>query len=266
MATPSKTSKVDYKALAAKKIRKPGAGKKRYLVYARNKKGKTFFGASGPNTLVLDPENGTEEMPDHIDVWPIQKWEDMNEAYKFLLYGEHDYEWVCVDGLTRINNMALRYVMNQQEERDLDRQPGMVQQRDYGKSGEMMKGMLFNFHNLSVNIVFTAQERQEKKGEFVEDDVDAEGAEVRMVPDLPAGVRASVNAVVSGIGRLYTVRIENPKDPEHMIVQRRLWIGHSEQLDTGFRSKHKLPDMLKNPTIPKLTQLINTGKVVTSRG
>lgn len=268
MAAPSRTKTVDYKSIGAARIRKPGVGKKRFLFYARNKKGKTFCSTKGleGKILILDPENGTEELPDTFDVWPINKWEDMDEAYKFIRSGQHTYEWVLMDGLTRINNMALRFVMEQQEERDLDRQPGMVAQRDYGKSGELMKGMLFNFHNLDINIVFTAQERIETVGEFAEEDEDATEAETRYVPDLPKGVRSSVNAIVSGIGRIYTVRIDHPKNPEQQITQRRLWIGQSDQYDTGFRSKFPLPDMLKNPTVPKLLQLINTGKVVTSRG
>lgn len=251
--------KVDYKAIAAAKIHKPGSKPKRILVYGRNKKGKTTFGNSAPNTLFLDPEVGTEELPENASIWTIGKWEDINEAYKFLRSGQHDFEWVCVDGLTRIHNMALRYVMQQAEERDLDRQPGMVQQRDYGKAGEQMKSMLFNFHNLPLGVVYTAQERQENPGEFSEEDVDTEQAAARFVPDLPKGVRSSVNAIVNVIGRIYTVKIEDPKDSDKTITQRRLWIGPSDAYDTGVRSKHVLPDMIKNPTVPKLVKLMNDG-------
>jgi len=260
--------KVDYKALGAKKIHRPGKKPKRILVYARNKKGKTRFAYSAAllgKLLYLDPEVGTEELPDDAEIWPINKWEDIDEAFKFLRSGQHDYEWVCVDGLTRIANMALRYVMNQQEERDLDRQPGMVQQRDYGKAGELMKGMLFNFHNLPMGVIYTAQERQETAGEFDESDTDVEHAEVRWVPDLPKGVRSAVNAIVNAIGRVYTVRIEHPTKADQIITQRRLWIGPSEQFDTGIRSKVKgnviIPDYIKNPTVGKLLEVMETGTV-----
>jgi hypothetical protein len=264
LATASAAKKVDYKAIAAKKIRKPGLGHKRFLIYSRNKKGKTTLGASAPKTLVLDPERGAEELPENLDLWPIDKWDDMNDAFRFLRFGDHDYEWVNVDGLTRINNMALRYIMGQQEERDLDRIPGQVQQRDYGKSGELMKGMLFNFHTLPMGVVYTAQERQEIPGEFDSEDEDSEPADARFVPDLPKGVRSSVNAIVDCIGRLYTVKIEHPKTQE-LVVQRRLHIGTSEAFDTGIRSKFPMPDMIKNPTIPKLVELMNTGTITTAR-
>ena len=253
--------KVDYKAIAAKKIHKPGNKPKRILVYGRNKKGKTRFGYSAPNCLILDPEVGTEELPEDANIWPIHKWEDMEDAFKFLKSGQHDFEWVCVDGLTRIQNMALRFVMKQAEERDLDRIPGMVQLKDYGKSGELMKGMLFNFHYLPMGVVYTAQERMETPGEFDSEDEDVEDATVRYVPDLPKGVRSAVNAIVNAIGRIYTVKIESEKTGKE-VIQRRLWIAPSESLDTGVRSKHKLPEYVKNPTVPKLVELMNTGKVV----
>lgn len=267
MATASAAKKVDYKAIAAKKIKKPGesAHHKRMLFYSRNKKGKTTLGSSAPKTLVLDPERGAEQLGDNVDLWPIEKWDDMNDVFRFLRFSDHDYEWVNVDGLTRINNMALRYVMSQQEERDLDRIPGQVQQRDYGKSGELMKGMLFNFHTLPMGVIYTAQERQEIPGEFDSEDEDSEMADARFVPDLPKGVRSSVNAIVDCIGRLYTVKIEHPKTPDLMVVQRRLHIGPSEAFDTGIRSKHALPDFVKNPSVPKLVKLMDTGTLTTAR-
>lgn len=249
-------------------IRKPGSRKPRYLVYGRHKQGKTTFLESAGKILILDPESGAEQLnPDKVDLWPINTWTDINEAYQFLSKGSHPYEWVGVDGLTRINNMALRYVMKMAEERDLDRRPGMVDRRDYNKSGELMKGMIFNFHNLhDVGLIFTAQDRMD--GAFVadveEDDEDMEDVSARYVPDLPKGVRSSVSAVVDVIGRIYSQKVTgiHPKTKEEVTIrQRRLWISPSDSYDTGYRSEHRLPDYLKNPTVPKLGKLIKEGSV-----
>lgn len=257
----------DYAQIAAKKLKKPGqAEKHRILVYGRNKKGKTTFGASGPKTLVLDPERGTKELKDDGTlVWPVNEWADIDEAYQFLKTQEamDQFEWVSVDGLTRINNMALRYVMKQAEERDLERQPGFVQMRDYGKSGELMKGMLYNFHALPYGIVYTAQERTETAGDFGVDDEDVEATDIRYVPDLPKGVRSAVNGIVDVIGRIYTVKVTgtNKEGKEVSGTQRRLWIAPVENQDTGYRSKHRLPSYVKGPTVPRLLEMIETGKV-----
>ena len=272
----AKRAEKDYAAIAAKKMHRPASRTRmpRFLIYSRNKKGKTTFSISaGPEkTLVLDPEQGTDEMKTkNPHVWPIEKWEDMDEAYQFLRHVNkcmmpdcpnkgHEFEWVSVDGLTKMNNMALKYVMKVAEERSLDRIPGMVQQRDYGKSGELMKDMLVNFHNLPHGIIFTAQERQVEAFDSEEDE-EYEDNSAWYVPDLPKGVRGSANAIVDVIGRLYVIKTDD--DPPKK--QRRLWLGESAMYDTGYRSDFVLPDTIPNPTIPKLVHLMRTGTIPTKK-
>jgi len=253
---------VDYAKIAASKIVNVGdmTDPPRYLFYARNKKGKTRLAQSAPRVLILDPEKGTKELPPDQPVWPIGQWEDLNDVFKYTKTADckNKYDWIAVDGMTRITNMALRYVMKQHEERDLDRIPGMVAQKDYGKAGELIKGMLFNFHNLPQGIIYTAQERVETQGEFDSEDEDLEEAQTRFVPDLPKGVRSSLNAIVDCIGRIYVVKTE-VRGVE--VLQRRLWIAPTEAYDTGYRSDHTLPNYLKNPTVNRLGSLIKNGKV-----
>ena len=253
----------DYSAIAAKKIRKPGTRPPRVLVYARNKKGKTHFGASAPKVLIIDPEGGAEAVNPDSDIWPINTWGDLDEVYNYLKTPEasEKYEWISVDGLTRLNNMALRHIMKMSEERNLERIPGMVDRRDYGKSGELMKGMLYNFHSLPFGVVYTAQERMIKASGGFDEDEDIEDTEVRYVPDLPDGVRNAVNGIVDVIGRLYTVRVDHPKKPDTQVVVRRLWIGPSDQLDTGGRKQFGImPDYIKGPNVPKLIETLKGSK------
>lgn len=246
----------DYAKIAAERISRPAEIKRfpRFLVYSRNKKGKSTFGISAgvEQTLVLDPEHGTDEMKKkNPHVWHMEKWQDTDDAYNYLRYSKHPYKWVNVDGITKLSNMSLKYVMKLQEEKSLDRIPGMVQQRDYGKSGELMKDLLTKFHNLPMGIIFTAQERQESPFDDDEDE-DVEEASASFVADLPKGVRGYVNSIVDVIGRLYVVKVEDK--PE-----RRLWVGDSVKYDTGYRSDFILPDYIRNPTIPKLVRLMRTG-------
>jgi hypothetical protein len=265
----------DYEAIGRQNITQPSKVKNRLpriLVYGRNKKGKTRFcmSAGQGKILVIDPEHGTDEMT-KLDphVWHVSTWEELDDVYKFLKLGKHEYQWIALDGMTKIHNMALRWVMNMMEEADLDRKPGLVQQRDYGRAGEMTKGLLWNFHNLPYGLIVTAQERMEQpmsQGE--DDDADVEEATAAYVPDLPKGARSTVNSIVSVIGRIYTVKTEIKKrDPktkeivEAMGIQRRLWLEPHPAYDTGYRSEFNLPPFIKNPTVPKLVQLIREGRV-----
>lgn len=261
----------DYLAIAKKNVIRVAddAYFPKLLVYSRNKKGKTTFALSGgiEKTLVLDPEQGTKAMlSKNPYVWPINKWEDMGDAYGALRTGQlspkaltgqgpdEPFEFVSVDGVTKINGMALRYIMRVAEERDLDRRPGMVDRRDYNKSGQLMRDMLNNFHTLKMGVIYTAQERMITSDSG---DNDEDEETTFFVPDLPAGVRGEVNSIVDVICRLYVVRVETKNGTR---AQRRLQIGPHERYDTGYRSDYVLPDMLRNPTVPKLLTLIREGE------
>lgn len=262
----------NYEAIARKKIKKPSSTKRkpRVLVYSRNKKGKTRFCITAKNVLVLDPENGTDEFKKtDPDVWPVESWSDIDEAYNFLKSSREareKYKWVAVDGTTRMSNMSLRYIMHMEEERNLERRPGIVDRRDYAKAGELFKGMLLNFQTLPYGIIYTAQERMEQIEGMEESDEDAEDSSTMMVPDLPKGARGALNSIVDVIGRLYVVdgtkkvRV-NGEITERTYRQRRLWLADHSRYDTGSRSEFKLPDYLKDPTVDKLINLIRTGDV-----
>ncbi len=253
----------DYSKIAARRIHRPANIQRlpKFHIYGRNKKGKTTFSLSGgiEKTLVLDPEHGTDSMKaKNPHVWPIDRWEDFDEAYNYIRLGDHPYEWISVDGCTRFSQMALKYTMKLQEERSIDRIPGQVQLKDYGRAGEVMKTMLTNFQNLPYGVIFTSQERMQDSLDSEEDeDIESGGAE--FVPDLPKGVRSYVNSLVDVIGRIYVAKVDTADGGTK--AQRRLWVGESVKYDTGYRSDFTLPDMIKVPSIPKLVSLIEQGKV-----
>jgi hypothetical protein len=250
----------DYAALAAKSIVKPSQIQKtpRVLVYGRNKKGKSTFGASAPDVLILDPEQGTTWMKGlDPDTWQISKWEDVNDVYQYLRTGKHPYKWVCVDGLSRLNDMALDFTMQQRALKSMDSQPGMVNQKDWGQAGKVMKSMLVNFYQLkNMGVIYTAQERPlEQDG--AEADEDAEEAPMGFVADLPKGTRSMVNSLVDVIARIYVVNVEIKGV---MKKERRLWVGEHALYDTGGRSDFTLPDYIRRPTIPRLVEVLETGQ------
>lgn len=269
-------AKKDYLAIAKKRVNRPQntPSHRKVLVYGRNKKGKTRFSLSNgiENTLLLDPEKGTDTMMRLNPYrWPITSWEDLAEAWgairtyelspKALGQGKSTkpFDTISVDGTTKMNNQALKYIGRVEAERDLERRPGLVKRQDYFKSGEIMKDMINNFLNLKMNVIFTAQERMITNKAMDDDDTDddAEDTEYFLVPDLPAGVRGALNSVVDVIGRIYVVRTEIKGELKN---QRRLLIGVHDRYDTGYRSDFVLPDVVRAPTYPKLVKLIETGE------
>lgn len=251
----------DYEAIASEKIRKPSeaAHARKILVYARNKVGKTGMCMSAPGVLIADPEHGTDPyIRQDPDVWPIEQWDDLDDFYRFARTGKHDYEWFALDGMTRMHNMALRKVMKLQEDIDLNRIPGLVRRQDYGKANELTKGMMYNWLQLPYGVIFTAQERKIQTT-FEDEEEDLGSVQIEYVPDLPAGARKAVNEVADIIGRLYVQKVKVRAKGEKEIKvknQRRLHIGPHEQYDTGYRSDFDLPDMVRNPTVPKLVSML----------
>jgi len=268
----AKRREKDYLAIAKRKINRPRDVQswRKVLIYGRNKKGKSRFGLSNgiENTLCVDPEQGTDTMRKLNPYrFPVGKWEDVQEAwggirtYELSPYilgqgkSKKPFDTISLDGCTKINNMALKYVRRVSEERDLDRIPGMTDRRDYYKAGELMKDLINNFLSLRMNVIFTAQERMITGSDPDEGEV-AEDEQQFFVPDLPAGVRGALNSVVDVIGRIYVVREEIKGETRPV---RKLQIGHHELYDTGYRSDFVLPDVVKNPTFPTLIKLVETG-------
>ena len=255
----------DYAAIAKAAIHRPGDNPRppRMLIYGRNKRGKTRFCATAPNVLILDPEEGTEEETKlNPAVWPINDWTDINKVYQYLKKGGHPYEWVAIDGVTRIANMALRFVNGKQpEEINLESTPKANQIQKYGAAGELVKGMLHNFHSLrTMGVIITAQERMVEVSEL--DDVDDEDAPAPVsymfVPDVPRGARSALNAIVDLTGRMYVVNGEFTRKVNGEVVQykrqRRLWVGVEERYETGHRSSYELPDYIPNPTVQRVVK------------
>lgn len=262
----------DYDKIAKARIVRPRDRKRmpKILVYSRNKKGKSSFALTAHNVLMIDPELGTDEMQtSNPHVWHVSKWEEFADIYGFARSGakcphctgddEHYFEWLAVDGLTKIHKYALNFVMRVEEAKSLDRQPGFVQQRDYGKANEILRELMNQFHTLPLGIVYTAQERMLVEGEFADEDEEVENPSCQFVPDLPKGIRSESNGIVDIIGRLYIVTIEDDNGEKRK--QRRLWIGPSDSFDTGARSDYVLPEYLKDPTIPRLVRLVRTGSL-----
>jgi hypothetical protein len=266
----------DYAAIAAKAIRKPTDSKRmpRVLVYGRYKKGKTRFCTTAPNVLIVDPEEGTDwERKANPDTWQVTEWAQLNDVYMYLKTGKHPYRWVAFDGMTGIADIALRFIRSQDMERNLERKPSDVRIQDYGKSGKLIGDFLINLHSLrDIGFIFTAQERSiavEELGD--EPDDDATPSAMIYVPDLPNASRGAVTGLVDVVGRIYTVRgtftrryrvkgTERFIEKEEEGIQRRLWVGPHQSYDTGYRSEFTLPDMIADPTIPKLIKVMREGK------
>lgn len=262
----------DYAAIAKTKIVTPGSEGRmpRLLVYGRNKKGKSTFGNSAPNVLWVDPDDNPA--PYSVDRWPVTKWEDLDEIYSFLRGGKHGYQWVNLDGVTKMYFYGMRWTKRQHVEGSITKRPDQKKIQEYGKTNDIFETMLHNFHSLrDIGIVLSAQERMIPVTEMdnLEDDEDHEPTSYQYAVSLPKGARAPLNAMVDLTGRIYVVRgdftrrvkVDGEWEEQEYTKQRRLFIGVDDMYETGYRSNHVLPDVINDPTVTKVVRALRTGKV-----
>lgn len=215
----------------------------RILVYGRNKKGKTVFGATGPKPFILDiDEEGTRSAyGSGAFVYEASSFDEAVWAYWYMKEGNHKYKTFVVDTITALHKAALRKVMKESEERDPTKEPGTASQRDWGRANNLVNNLLIDMRNLPMHVVFLAQER-------VVADEDEEEPSLHTV-DLPNGARGTALGCVGIIGRIYLKEVKTKGKKTKW--EGRLLVAPHDEYDTGTRVK-SLPRIVRQPTMPKI--------------
>lgn len=175
----------------------------RLLVYGKNGKGKTRLAASFPKTLIIDVnEEGTRSAREFTGtkVFPCRKWEDIAAIYWYLQRGDHPYESVAIDTLTALGDMALSRALKDNYERDPNKDPKSPKIQDWNKSKQFMEGIILQFRNLPMHVIFTCQEKKTGNAE--------EGEDVVTVPKLQTAVQGIAMGAVGIVGRLYQKEVK----------------------------------------------------------
>lgn len=219
------------------------------LAYARNGQQKTRFACTAPKpALLLDMnEKGTRSARHQhgVDVLHVKSWADITYAYWFLKAGNHKYVSVILDTLTGMQQICIKQILKEGEDRDPTKDPKTMSQREWGKLAELMKGQLLDFRNLPLHVVFTAQER-------TVDDPETETRE--RVPDLSPGSRATATACVDIIGRLYQKEVRGVKNKKEVTRwEARMLVGPSDEYVTKDRTG-VLGRIVRNPNIPEILE------------
>lgn len=213
------------------------------LIYARNGVGKTRFAATAPDVLIIDiHQRGTRSTRGSgAKVRRISTWEDVGYAYWYLRAAKHGYKTVAIDTITDMQNVCLRYVLGEAEERDPNRESSSPDKRAYGRAGKLMEAQLLAFRNLPMHVIFLAQERV-----ITDDDT---GEPLLHTPDLPNSSRGVAMGSVGVIGRLYQREVKTKaKGRTKSKWETRLLVGPHEEYDTKDRTGG-LGTVVRNPTM-----------------
>lgn len=194
----------------------------KFCIYSRNGIGKTTFaGSSELKTLIIDcGERGTfsvRKRP-NVDVIRLDNWEQLDWIYWYLRGGKHEYEVAAIDTITGLATICMKWVLKEDINRDMNRDPLMPNKQDWGKLGQAMKEAITRFRNLPMHVIFTAQE----KTSTVEDD-EAGGTLLETHPELSPSPRSTLLGAVDIIGRLYTREVQDKEGKNQ--IERRMLVG-----------------------------------------
>lgn len=226
----------------------------RICVYARNKVGKTRFGASGgKRTLILcaDPF-GIETLQSlkapGVDYVQIKEWAQVEPYYWYLATQKHDYEILVFDTWSMLTTMCLRHVMGQVNNRD----PLMPKTDDYMKLAQIMNNdLLSKWAYLPMDVVWLCQERNftsKKEGEE-DETVDQVG------PATSPSVAWTLIGAVGTVGHLFKnpdklIEVDGKKVPE-----RRMRFEDPNGLYICGTRVRGLPTIMANPTLKSILDI-----------
>jgi len=122
------------------------------LVYGEAGAGKTRLCSTTPDhskTLIISCEAGLLSLRDFdIPVAQIETIADLREVYRYLLAGDHEFDWVCLDSVSEIAEVCLA------EEKASADDPRQA----YGELADKMFSLLRDFiKKLPLNVYFSAK-------------------------------------------------------------------------------------------------------------
>jgi len=139
------------------------------LCHADTGAGKTVLWSRLPNVLILAVEEGavsakrweqTHPRPRAagvIKVWKCYTWAKLVEAYEWLRDNDHPFDWIIIDSITAGQTRCLRAIMNDGVAHNKKRDPDIPSIQDHFKWQLMMKRMVTDFNELTVNTVWLAR-------------------------------------------------------------------------------------------------------------
>ena len=232
------------------------------MVWGPIKTGKTTFTASGekPCIFLTEPGHMTIRRLTRVQVFPIDDrgdwvpptWHDAYDYLFYLRHANHDFKTAGVDSLSGLVTIAMRFILKDEEARDVEREPGTPDKRTWGRLNTIVLEYIEELETVcktrGMSLVLTAHERQPREDDMEDADV---------VPDLTPGIRRAILKRPDIIARTFTEESEDDeevlaygmtfRDPEYMVGERVTPVG---------AKKPWLPRNAYNVTLPKLIRRI----------
>ncbi len=135
------------------------------LIYGDPGAGKTYLGCTAPKPLILLTEPNVSDSTIKMarlnrgtdpDIWDLETWKDLEDAYTYLAEGNHPYKTVVLDSLTDLVQRIKRAVLDASVQRRPNRDPDVLEQGDWNKVQEKLTYIIRRYRDLPMHVVMTA--------------------------------------------------------------------------------------------------------------
>jgi len=232
------------------------------LVYGVPGAGKTYLAGTADDVdfmrpvLFVDIEGGTKTIRKlHPDVEVLRvvdkfddkgrlkrtAWERLQDVYEDLRRGVGDYRTVVIDNLTEAQKISMYSVLAKVTQENPIRDPDIPAERDWGKSGEMVRRMVRAFRDLEAHVIFTCHQQDVR---------DQRTGTIEIRPSLPGKLSMEIAGFVDEVLYLYT----KPDKSQEGEVIRKILCNPTEKYIAKTRGG--LPTVIDDPTMAKIASYV----------
>lgn len=219
-------------------IGRPGSGKTHIL------------GTMPGKTLVIDCRDGGHgtaplvEHGDRVTVWPVAGWDEFRQAARFCRNGEHDFESVAIDGLSRLQGYNLQAIIENTVRGDGSR-PRSMEMDMWGVALDNFTNLVRAFEDVmisrGINVAMTVWEKEQ---------TGKDGTLISMIPNLQGDIKNRIAGMFDVV--CYHVTRDMPGEREGMPGPLEFWCltsPYDVRQEAKCRWRRLLPDGTKKQAL-----------------
>lgn len=234
------------------------------LVYGDIGQGKTTFGFTAPNCLMISVEGGETALirsalayDPRSRILRVRTMDELRRAYHMIATnadGLGEFDSYFIDSLTDIQDKALfeEITANPKRKRTA---PGSPSQEDWQSVTLTMRQMVMRFRDLPKHVIFSALYRNDKNPQTPGGYAGARSIRAELSP----AVYKAVSAYMDIVAYITKQQEVNPQTNQPTGRVRRLMVFDDPSMTYSSKSRFSLPPYLEDPTFMKILELIHGG-------